>query len=95
MNCTNTMLLWDRETGEILLKPWPERLSDKRHMHYCSTLACWEHYQKAPFKKRASMLLSEFASLVVFDGLDPKRLHKVLLALPEWRSNWPERFKDG
>jgi hypothetical protein len=95
MNCTNTMLLWDRATGEIFLKPWPERPGETKHAAYSSTLACWPDFRNESFQRRKSLLLQEFASLVVFDGLDPKRLHTVLLALPEWRSNWPERFKDG
>jgi hypothetical protein len=85
------MLLWNGQTGDVLLKPWPERPGEKEHAGYSSTLACWLGCREATFEQRASLLLTEFAFLVVVYNIDPKKLHKVLLELPEWRSIRPDR----
>jgi hypothetical protein len=95
MNCTNTMLLWDRATGDVLLKHWPEKPGDKEHSAYASTLACWKHYREGSLKERTHMLLQEFACLVVSHNIDPHKLHNVLLGLSEWHDVRPDRFNHG
>ena len=95
MNCTNTMLLWDRTTGDVLLKPWPEKSGDREHSGYASTLACWKHYREGSEKERTHMLLQEFACLVVSHNIDPHKLHNVLLGLSEWHAVRPDRFNHG
>lgn len=83
-DCTNTMLLYDRNKKQAFLKVWPEL--DQRDYHFSSTLACYSKYQKADFNERASFLMADFVALVVRDGFDPVYLHKILLPLAEWRS---------
>jgi hypothetical protein len=94
-NCTNTMLLWDRTTGDVLLKHWPEKPGDREHSAYASTLACWKHYREGSVKERTHMLLQEFACLVVSHNIDPHKLHNVLLGLSEWHAVRPDRFNHG
>ena len=95
MDCTNTMLLWDRQTGDVLLKPWPESTGDRKHAAYASTLACWKHYREASSQERTHMLLQEFACLVVSHNIDPHKLHNVLLGLSEWHAVRPDRNNHG
>ncbi len=93
MNCTNTMLLWDGQTGNVLLKPWPETTSDPEHSAYSSTLACWADYRNASVKERTDSLFREFALLVVVYKIDPHKLHNVLLGLSEWQAARPDRVQ--
>ena len=95
MDCTNTMLLWDRTTGDVLLKPWPEKPGDRQHTAYSCTLACWKHYRDASVADRTSFLFQDFACLVVSHNIDPQKLHNVLLGLSEWRAVRPDRNNHG
>lgn len=83
MNLTNTMILWDDETGDVLLKAWPEQ--DNLHRGYKSHGACWSYIRQMDFESRKTILFIEFAHLVVRDGIDPQKLHLVLLGLDEYR----------
>lgn len=83
-NCTNTMLLWNPETGDVLLKDWPER--DNRHPDYNTGLACWTYMRKATFEQRKTMVFIEAMHLIVRDGIDASKLHSVLLGLEEYRA---------
>ena len=85
MNATNTMLLWHPVSGDVFLKPWPER--DHLHGDYRSGLACYTAIQKASFEQRKTMVLIEAMHLIVRDGIDPQRLHQVLLGLEEYRDS--------
>jgi len=77
------MLLWNPETGDVLLKPWPE--VGGRHDDYCSALACCMEVQKADFEQRKKIILIEAMHLMVRDGIDPQKLHAILLGLDEYR----------
>lgn len=83
MNATNTMLLWNPRTGDVLLKPWPE--TDRLHRDYRTGLACYKEVRKASFEQRKTMVFIEAMHLIVRDGIDPHRLHAVLLGLDEYR----------
>lgn len=82
-NATNTTLLWDVKSGDVLLKPWPE--TDGEHLNYKSGLACYLPIQKATFEQRKLMVFIEAMHLVVRDGIDPQKLHKVMMELEEYR----------
>ena len=84
MNATNTMLLWSPETGDVLLKPWPQ--SDGQQRDYRSSLACCANVQTASFEQRKTIIFIEAMRLIVRDGIDPRRLHGVLLGLDEYRA---------
>jgi hypothetical protein len=83
MNATNTMLLWNPRSGAVMLKPWPEL--DRLHSDYRSGLACYVAVRKASFEQRKTMVLIEAMHLIVRDGIDPQKLHTVLLGLDEYR----------
>lgn len=83
MNATDTMLLWNLKTGDVLLKPWPE--PDRKHESYRSGLACYTDVRNASFEQRKAMVLIEAMHLIVRDGIDPQRLHQVLMGLEEYR----------
>lgn len=83
MNATNTMLLWSTRSGAVMLKPWPEL--DRLHNDYRSGLACYMEVRKASFEQRKTMVLIEAMHLIVRDGIDPRKLHTVLLRLAEYR----------
>ena len=82
-NSQNTVLMWNPETGDVLLKPWPER--DRLHRDYCTGLACYAVFHGADFETRKLMVLTEALHLMVRDGIDPHKLHRVLLGLEEYR----------
>lgn len=83
-DCTNTMLMWAPDTGDVLLKDWPER--DNLHRGYSSALACWDHIRSATFEQRKTMVFVEAMHLIVGDGIDATKLHSVLLGLEEYRA---------
>ncbi len=82
-DATNTMLLWNVDSGDVLLKRWPER--DRVHRGYRSGLACYTTVRDASFEKRKLMIHIEAMHLIVRDGIDPQKLHSVLLGLDEYR----------
>ena len=83
MNATNTMLLWNMQTGDVLLKHWPE--TDGGHSSYRSGLACYPAVRHANFEQRKAVIFIEAMHLIVRDGIEPKKLHAVLLGLEEYR----------
>jgi hypothetical protein len=83
-NATNTMLMWNAETGDVLLKPWPE--TGDKHGDYSSGLACWVAIRNATFEQRKTIVFIEAMHLIVRDGIDPLKLHTVLLGLEEYRA---------
>lgn len=83
MDATNATLLWDPKSGDVLLRGWPEK--DGNYWDYRSTLACCTAMREADFKQRQAMVFIEAMHLIVRDGIDPKRLHDVLLELDEYR----------
>lgn len=82
-DATRAMLLWEPQTGDVLLKPWPE--IDDRHKGYRSALACYAGVRTAGFEQRKAAVFVEAMHLIVRDGIDPQRLHAVLLGLDEYR----------
>lgn len=99
-DCTNTGILWSCETGDVVLFECPvpngRRLPSK-YDNYSSGLACYTAFQRASFEDRKKMVFIEFAHLVVGDGIDPVKLHHILLELEEYRSgcsdDMPGAFK--
>ncbi|MFZ4539414.1 hypothetical protein [Propionivibrio sp.] len=85
MNATNTMLLWNPVSGDVFLKPWPER--DHQHKGYRSGLACYLQVRNGTFEQRKTFILIEAMHLIVRDGIDPQKLHTVLLGLEEYRDS--------
>jgi len=83
MNATNAILLWNPLSGAVLLKPWPE--ADRLHQGYQSGLACYAAVRRSNFEQRKTTVLIEAIHLVVRDGIDPQKLHAVLLGLDEYR----------
>ncbi len=84
-NATNTMLLWDPKTGNVVLQDWPETMVNMSTMSYRSGLACYPGVREASFEKRKAIIFIEAMHLIVRDGIDPNKLHKVLLGLEEYR----------
>jgi len=85
-NCTNTMIMWDAGTGDVRLVPWPMKYDLPELRGYSSGLAAYAECRCATFEQRKAMLFIEFAHITVRDGIDPLKLHEVLLELEEWRS---------
>ncbi len=83
MDATNTMLLWDPKSGDVLLRSWPEE--DGKYLNYRSALACYLNLQKADFAKRQAIVFIEAMHLIVRDGIDPQKLHNALMGLDEYR----------
>ena len=85
-NCTNTTLVWDEESGDVALIPWPWSSHHmQKYSNYQSGLADYMAFRTATKEQRKARLFIEFAHLVLRDDIDPVKLHNVLLALPEWR----------
>lgn len=85
-NCTNMTLVWDSESGDVALIPWPWSAHNvQKYGSYSSGLADYTAFRTATESQRKTRLFIEFAHLVLRDGIDPSRMHNVLLALPEWR----------
>ena len=83
MNAKDTMLLWNPQTGDVLLQPWPD--ADHQYRSYRSGLACYAIVTDASFEQRKMYILVEAMHLIVRDGIDPIRLHHCLLGLDEYR----------
>lgn len=85
-NCTNTMLLWCYQTKDVVLVDWPESRSNAaKYAAYRSGLACYTKIRQANFESRKAMVFIDFAHLVVRDGIDPIKLHHLLLDIEEYR----------
>ena len=101
-NATNTFLLWNPKTGDVRLEPWPEtarpyglpasyweslsdRLPDSTDYGY-HDLCCTKERRKASFKERSGFVFTQAMHLIVRDGIDPQRLHHLLLELDEYRN---------
>lgn len=82
-DCTNTVLYWLPASGDVALAP----LGVKRVslLGYRMSLACYAEFREATFEERKARLFIEFAHIVVRDGVDPVKLHELLLNLEEWR----------
>ncbi|MDP1999608.1 MAG: hypothetical protein Q8K22_08450 [Rhodoferax sp.] len=88
MNATNTLLLWNSQTDDVLLKPWPEL--DRRHGGYRSGLACYTVVQKASFEHSKTIVSVETMHCVVRDGTHTQKLHATLLGLSEYRDAYAD-----
>jgi hypothetical protein len=83
-NLTDTMILWDRKTGEVALAAWPPPLPVGEHLP-SSWGACDTSVSEASEFTRGAMLFVHFAHMVVRDKIDPAKLNELFLNLDEWR----------
>jgi len=83
VNATTHMLMWNPRTGDVLLEEHPMKYH--RHRDYNSTLACWSYIHDLTAEQRKLIVFIEAMHLIVRDGIDPVKLHHVLLDLEEYR----------
>ena len=87
-NAKNTMILWEPDTGDVLLVPWPSVYNS--HPGYWSGFACYSDFRRASYKERQCMVFVEAMHLIIRDGIDPVKLHHVLMELEEYSSAMAE-----
>ena len=81
MDLTNTMIMWDRETGDVQLVSWPKRTTEFEH--YSDTGASYEHVRNMSLKDRAIFLGGVFIDLTTRESINPKTLLKAVSNLRE------------
>ena len=91
-NLTDTMICWNRGSGEVALVPWPDTRRVSRE-YDCSTGACETHIREADFDRRKGFAFMEAVNMIVGDSCDPVTVHNTLLDLEEYRSGLPEDLR--
>jgi hypothetical protein len=88
INATNRMLYWNPgKPEELKLVPYPDdmALSLKHREYQSSALGCDTDVQEMNFNDRKRHVFILAAHLIIRDGMDPQKVHEVLLPLDEYR----------
>lgn len=84
MKYKKSLIAWNPK-GDVKVVPWPDT---GRHAHgYKMTAgACYSEVDKYTAAEVQAMVMVNFHTLVVRDGIDPQKAHHAFLAIEEYRA---------
>lgn len=85
-------IFWDRQ-GEVGIA----RLGDTKKFAHLrkSGGACWGFWQQASPEELYFRLLQQVAHLIISEGIEPAKVHKAFLVVPEYRLTLPADHPDA
>jgi hypothetical protein len=73
-----------KTAGQVVVVPHPD-FEDLSEGYRKTTGACFAAFHEASDDQRLAMILLDFHSMVVRDGIDPRAAHAALLVIDEYR----------
>lgn len=83
MKFKNAMIAWNIGGG-IQVVPWPDYDQVARHLRM-SCGACFTETENYTPEQCISQVFIDFATIIVRDGVCPKKAHKAFLLIDEYR----------
>lgn len=85
MRFTKAMIAWD-VAGEVQVVPWPDKVGLADHLRN-TVGACFSATHDLTPDQLVAQVFIDFNTLVVRDGIDPRKAHAEFLKIDEYREH--------